>query len=177
MFFFRHLFLGNGFYADTRFSIEGWRHWLAALVTWGWWGAVTWASWWGWFFANLAIIQLGELAQRADLTPAEENQDSVVALAVLAIVGLVVATITALDITLRLCVEVCLWVASSAWRFEAVQHLSARFADAFERKILRRTPEWEVELVYPAPRHRAVLAPSGLAQQIGRERAQVLRER
>ena len=57
----------------------------------------------------------------------------------------------------------CLWVASSAWRFAAIRQLSARIMAAVERKVLRRSPEWEIDLVYPPPRPSAALAPSALA--------------
>lgn len=94
------------------------------------------------------------------------------------VVGVVLTAMIALaDIALRFCVEACLWAASSVWRFAAIRQLSARITSTVERKVLKRSPEWEIDLVYPAPRPVAVLAGSGLAEQIGRERAQVLRER
>lgn len=176
MFFFRHLLNRHGFHIDSRFSIIGWRHWVAALVTVTWWGALLWLACMAMIYTNLAAIALGQIAQRAQLTRAQENHESVIALVVIMIAAVLVAMITLADIALRFCVETCLWVASSAWRFAAIRHLSARITAAVERKVLRRSPQWEIDLVYPAPRPSAVLAPSGLAQQIGRERAEILRE-
>lgn len=171
MFFFRHLFNGRGFHVDSRFSIIGWRHWVAALVTVAWWGALLWLAWMAMFYTNLAAIALGEIAQRAQLTRAQENHESVIALVVIIVGAVLTAMIALADIALRFCVEACLWVASSVWRFAAIRQLSARITAAVERKMLRRSPEWEIDRVYPNPRPSAALAPSGLAQQIGRERA------
>lgn len=177
MFFFRHLFNGRGFHVESRFSIIGWRHWVAALVTVAWWGALLWLALMAMIYTNLATTALGQIAQRAQLTRAQENHESVIALVVIMVGAVLVAMITLADIALRFCVETCLWAASSVWRFAAIRQLSARITSTVERKVLRRAPEWEIDLVYPAPRPSAVLAASGLAQQIGRERAQVLRER
>ncbi|WP_449406918.1 hypothetical protein [Microbacterium maritypicum] len=171
MFFFRHLINRRGFHVDSRFSIIGWRHWVAALVTVAWWGALLWLAGLAMIYTNLATIALGQIAQRAQLTRAQENHESVIALVVIMVLAVLAAMITLADIALRFCVETCLWVASSAWRFAAVRRLSARITAFVERNVLRRSPEWEIDMVYPAPRRRAVLAPSELAQQIGRERA------
>lgn len=146
-------------------------HWVAALVTVAWWGALLWLAWMAMIYTNLAAMALGQIAQQAHLTPAQENHDSVIALAVIIVSAVLVAMVTLADIALRFSVEACLWVASSAWRFAAVRRLSARITAFVERKVLRRSPEWEIDMVYPAPRRRAVLAPSALAQQIGGERA------
>lgn len=117
------------------------------------------------------VTALGQISQRAQLTRAQENHESITALIAIMLVAMLVAMITLADIALRFCVETCLWVASSVWRFAAIRRLSARITAAVERKVLRRSPEWGIELVYPAPRPSAALAPSALAQQIGRERA------
>lgn len=175
MFFFRHLF-NRTFHIESRFSIIGWRHWVAALVTVTWWGALLWLAGMAMFYTNLATIALAQITQRAQLTRAEGNHESFIAIVVIMFIVVLIAMITLADIALRFCVETCLWVASSAWRFAAIRQLSARITAAVEQKLLRRTPEWEIDLVYPTPRPSAVLAASGLAQQIGRERAQVLRE-
>ena len=98
-------------------------------------------------------------------------------------VAALVSMVTLFDCVLRLCLEICLWVASSTWRFAPLRRLAARAVDALERKVLRRTPEWRVELIYPGPREvrsvaqGAAMKASGLAQQIGRERAEILSER
>lgn len=180
MFFFRHIFGRSGFHFETRFSLSGWRHWVIAIVTVGWWAAVTWLSWQALFVTNLAIAGLGQLWQRADLTPAEERHGPVVALGVIVIIALFVTMIAVLDSALRLCLELCLWMASSTWKLAPFRRLAARVLEGFERKVLRRTPEWEVDLIHPGPRrgeaHGAAIDPSVLAQQIGRERAEVLRE-
>lgn len=177
MFFFRHLINRRGFHVGSQFSIIGWRHWVAALVTVAWWGALLWLAGVAMFYTNLATMALRQIAQRAQLTRAQENHESVIALVVIMIVAVLIAMITLADVALRFCVEACLWVASSAWRFAAIRHLSARITAAVERKVLRRSPEWEIDLVYPAPRRRSAVEPSALAQQIGRERAEVLSER
>lgn len=64
-------------------------------------------------YTNLATIALGEIAQRAQLTRAQENHESVIALVVIMVGVVLTATITLADIALRFCVEACLWAASS----------------------------------------------------------------
>lgn len=147
MFFFRHLLSRDGFHPETRFSIHGWRHWIVALVTVGWWAAVTWLSAQAFVYTNLAITRLGQIVQRASLTPAEERHASATGLSILAGVAILVAMIAVIDTALRFCLEMCLWVASSMWRFAPFRRLASRVLEGVERKVLRRTPEWTVKLI------------------------------
>lgn len=62
MFFFRHILSRDGFHPEKRFSIHGWRHWIVALVTVGWWASVTWLSAQAFVYTNLVITRLGRVS-------------------------------------------------------------------------------------------------------------------
>lgn len=84
--------------------------------------------------------------QRANLTPTEERHASVSGLVILAGAAILVAMIVVIDTSLRFCLEMCLWLASSVWRIAPFRRLASRVLEGVERKLLRRTPEWTVKL-------------------------------